>query len=112
MIGIARLTLAFILTLASIIQGEGGVELELLGPVIGRVGIQRAAIGLDFGGWHGFAPPSERAVEMAWEAYRAGSTPDGDLFALSDADCKKLGVTWGTRYGNDVWGITTMRRWP
>lgn len=112
MIGIARLTLEFVLQLAGIIQGEAGVILEVAGPAVATVAMNRAAIGLDFGGWHGYAEPSERAIEMAWRAWERGGDASGDLFALSDADCEALGVTWGRRYGNDEWGITVTRRWP
>ena len=115
MIGIARLTLAFVLMVAGTIQGEGGVDLETLGPPLAAVVMNRAAIGKDFGGWHGYAAPSERAVEIAWAAWKAGSTEGGPLHALSKADMEKLGFDKGewTEYCTDDgrWCIYTGR-WP
>ena len=111
-IGSARLLLAFVMHLAGVIQGEAGVVLELAGPAVATVAMNNVAIGREFGPWHAYAEPSPRAIEIAWAAYEMGGDRNGDLFALSDADCEMLGVTWGTRYGNDEWGITVTRRWP
>ena len=113
MIGPARLLLAFILHLAAVIQGEGGVDLELLGPPLATVAVNRAAIGWDFGGWHGYAEPSERAIEIAWAAWRAGGDKGGDLFALSEDDIIRLGFdkqNW-RNVGSEAWPVWVGRRW-
>ncbi len=113
MIGSARLLLAFILHLASVIQGEGGVDLELLGPPLATVGVNRAAIGWDFKGWHAYAEPSERAIEIAWAAVKAGGDRDGDLFALSESDILALGfdkANW-RNVGSDEWPVWVGREW-
>ena len=113
MIGIARLTLAFVLMVAGTIQGEGGVDLETLGPPLAAVVMNRAAIGLDFGGWHGYAEPSERAVEIAWAAWERGGDRNGNLFALSESDIMRLGfdkANW-ENVGTEEWPEWVGRMW-
>lgn len=115
MIGSARLLLAFILTLASVIEGETAVILELAGPSIGEVGMNRAAMGWDFKGWNGRAEPSERAIEMAWAAYEKGGDPDGDLNALSKQDMIDLGFDpsdWREICSDDGLWCIYIGRWP
>lgn len=115
MIGSARLLLAFILALAGVIQGESEVILELAGPSVAAVAMNRAAIGKDLGGWHAWAEPSPRAIEMAWAAYRQGGDRDGPLNALSKSDIEKLGFDkseWLEICSDDGRWCEYIGRWP
>ncbi len=113
MIGSGRLLLAFILALAGHVQGEAGVILELAGPAVAQVAMNRAAIGWDFDGWHAWVDPSKRATEIAWEAYGRGGDAEGNLFAISGADMARLGfdrANW-RQVGSDRWPVWVGRIW-
>jgi len=98
---------------ARILTGEVGVVPQAAIPVA-HVAYNRLPV-WGYDGWHAIADePADWATKAAEKAYWMwvrGET-GGNLFALSDDDCEALGVTWGTRYGNERWGITVTRRWP
>jgi len=97
---------------ARILVGEVSVIPQAALPVA-QVAMNRLEAGMGYDGWHAIADePANWAMDVAWEAWKRGGDAEGDLFALSDADCEALGVTWGTRYGNNTWGVTVTRRWP
>ena len=105
--------LAVVIHVACILVGECGGTVPEAGPAIAAVAMNRLEMGWGWRGWNAIADePEPWAMDAAWEAYWQGGDASGDLFALSDADCKALGVTWGTRHGNERWGITVTRRWP
>ena len=109
----ALIAYTVIYTIARIITGEVSVVPEAALPVASVAYNRLDVWGYD--GWHAIADePKPWAIDAAEAAYWmwVRGESGGDLFALSDDDCRKLGVTWGTRHGDDRWGVTTFRRWP